>query len=120
MLVTSIFFLFPSHFLSCLTQSDHLRYLSSAKTFNKANFKILCNGKAFNPLQKKPFFSPRLIDQLIVWCLTLFSTVFQLYRSGQCTYPCFHGVISISTLHNIPFKPLAAFPQNQCRNNGQR
>ena len=33
-----------------------------------------------------------LIVRLIVWCLTPFSTVFQLYRGSQCTYPCFPGV----------------------------
>ena len=48
-----------------------------------------------------------------------FSTVCQLNSSGQCTYPCFPGVLLISTLHNILSKPLAAFPHNHCRNNGQ-
>ena len=37
------------------------------------------------------------------------SPVFQLYRGGQCTYPCFPGVLLISTLHSILSKPLAAF-----------
>jgi hypothetical protein len=37
-----------------------------------------------------------------------FSTVFQLYRGSQCTYPCFPEVILTSTLHNILSKPLAA------------
>ena len=36
-----------------------------------------------------------------------FSTVFQLYRSGQCTYSCFPGVLLISDLHSILSKPLA-------------
>ena len=30
-----------------------------------------------------------------------FSTVFQLYHSGQCTYPCFPGVLLTSTPHDI-------------------
>ena len=47
-------------------------------------------------------------------------TVFQLYRGGQCTYPCFPGVLLTSTHHNILSKQLAAFPHNHCRNNGQR
>ena len=55
---------------------------------------------------------------VIVWHLTLFSTEFQLYRSGQCTYPCFPGVLLTSTPHNILSKPLAAFQHNHCRNNG--
>ena len=37
------------------------------------------------------------------------STLFQLYRSSQCTYPCFPGVLLTSTLHNILSRPLAAF-----------
>ena len=63
--------------------------------------------------------SPKSInaDQLIVWCLTLFSTVFQLYRGGQCTYPCFPGALLTSTLHNIFSKTMAAFTHNHCRNN---
>ena len=48
-----------------------------------------------------------------------FSTVFQLYCGSQCAYPCFPGVLLTSTLHNILSKPLAAFPQNPCRNNEQ-
>ena len=55
---------------------------------------------------------------LIVWCLTLLSTEFQLYRCGQCTYPCFPGVLLSSTTHNILSKPLAAFPHNHCQNDG--
>ena len=27
------------------------------------------------------------------WCLTTFSTLFQLYRSGQCTFTCCTGVL---------------------------
>ena len=44
--------------------------------------------------------------------LTSISTVFQLYPGGQCTYPCFPGVLLTSTPHNILFKPLAAFSNN--------
>ena len=57
---------------------------------------------------------------LIVWYLTPFSTVFQLYHDGQCTYPCFPGGPLTSTPHNIHSKPLAAFSDNHCRNNRQR
>ena len=60
-----------------------------------------------------------MTDWLIVWSLTAFSTVFQLYH-GQCTYQCFPGVLLTSTLHNILSKPLAAFPHNHCRKNRQQ
>ena len=42
------------------------------------------------------------------------STVFQLYRGCQCTYPCFPGVLLTSVPHSILSKPLAAFPNNLC------
>ena len=60
-----------------------------------------------------------LVDWLIVWCLMLFLTLFQLYCGCQCTYPCFPGVLLTSTLHNILSKPLAAFLHNHCQNNRQ-
>ena len=61
-------------------------------------------------------------DRLTVWCLTPFSTVFQLYLSGRCTYPCFPGVLLTSTPYNILPKPLAAFPHNhyQTMNGSER
>ena len=62
----------------------------------------------------------RSIEWLIAWCLTPFSTVFQLYRTGQCTYPCSPGYLLTSTPHNMLSKPLAAFLHNHCWNNGQR
>ena len=46
--------------------------------------------------------------------LTPFSTVFQLYRDSQCTYPCFPGVLLTNTPHNILSKPLDAFPHDHC------
>ena len=61
-----------------------------------------------------------LLIVMIVWCLTPFSAVFQLYHGGQCTYLCFPGVLLTSIPHNILSKPPAAFPHNHCRNNGQR
>ena len=39
-------------------------------------------------------------------------TSFHVYRSGQCTYPCIPAVVLISSLHNIPPKPLAACQHN--------
>ena len=56
---------------------------------------------------------------LIEWCLSPFSTVFLLYRGGQCTYPCFRGILLTSTRHNILSEPLTAFLHDHCRNNGQ-
>ena len=58
-------------------------------------------------------------DWLIVWCLMPFSTVFQIYRGNHCTYPCFPGAFRTSAPYNISTKPLAAFPHNNCWNNGQ-
>ena len=49
-----------------------------------------------------------------------FSPVFQSYRDGKFTYPCFPAVLLTSTSHNILSKPLAASQHNHCRNNGQR
>ena len=60
------------------------------------------------------------IDRLIEWCLIPFSTVYQLYRYGQCTYPCFPRVLLTSIQHNILSKPLASFPHNHRRNSGER
>ena len=40
-----------------------------------------------------------------------FST-FQIYLSGQCTYPCFLQFLFISSLHNILSQPQAAFSHN--------
>ena len=48
------------------------------------------------------------------------SALFQLCRGGLCTYPCFTRVLLISAPKNIRSKPLAAFPHNHCRNNGQQ
>ena len=63
---------------------------------------------------------PARYHWLIVWCLTPFSTVFQLYRGVQCTHPCFPVVLLSSNPRNILSKPLAAFPHNCCRISGQR
>ena len=44
-------------------------------------------------------------DWLIVWCLTPFSTVLQLHRGGQYTYPCIPGVLLTDTSHRLIFFP---------------
>ena len=36
------------------------------------------------------------INCLIIWCLRPSLIVIQLYRGGQCTYPCFPRVLLIS------------------------
>ena len=46
-----------------------------------------------------------------------FSTVVQLYHGGQCTYPCFPGVLLTSTPLS---KLLAAFPHYHFQNNRQQ
>ena len=61
-----------------------------------------------------------LYDSWLYGVLTAFSTVFQLYRGGQCTSPYFPGVLLTSTPHNILSKPMAAFPHNHCRKNRQQ
>ena len=68
-----------------------------------------------------------MINLLIVWCLNTFSTEFQLNPGGKNTYPWFPEVLPevpevllTSTPHNILSKPLAAFPHNHSRNNGQQ
>ena len=35
---------------------------------------------------------------MIVSCLTSFQILFQLYRGGQCTYPCFPKVLCLPVL----------------------
>ena len=51
-----------------------------------------------------------MTDWLIVWCLTPFSTVFQL----KCTFPCFPRLHLTSTLHNF-FRSLSVcFPTSLC------
>ena len=49
-------------------------------------------------------------DWSIVWCLLLFSTIFQSYHSSQRTYPCFPTVFLTSCPHNIFSKQQSAFP----------
>ena len=83
--------------------------------FVRTSFNLILKRKAAKYKRK----ICNLID-LIEWCLTPFSTVFQLYRGGQCTNPCSPGVLLTSTPHNILSKPLAAFPHDHCPNNGQR
>ena len=52
-----------------------------------------------------------LFDWLIdLWCLMRFWTVFQIYRVGLCTYPCFPRVLLTSTPHNIFPKHTGHFP----------
>ena len=59
---------------------------------------------------------------MIVSSLKPCLTVFQLYHSGQCSYPCFPGGLLTITQLNILSKPLAAFPHNHCqtRDSGER
>ena len=59
---------------------------------------------------------------MLAGCLKPLSTVFQLYRGGQYTYPYFPVVYNQYPEH-YSFQvsmPLAAFTHNHCRDNGQR
>ena len=89
------FLLFSQCFLPAMVLIFHFKCISkmsSAICFNLDQSKILSSGNGLMP----------------------FSTVFQLYRCGQCIYPCFPEVLLTGTLHNILSKPLAAFPHNLC------
>ena len=59
-------------------------------------------------------------DLFIVWYLTPFSKIFELYGGGPCNYQRFPGVLLTNTQYNILSKPLAAFPYNHRRNNGKQ
>ena len=88
-----------------------LKTASYTKQTNQKKYKSQGNLIShLNPFPNDKF-------QLVVWCLTPFSTVSQLYHGNQCTYPCFPGVLLTSTIHNILSKPLATFPHNHyCKN----
>ena len=60
-----------------------------------------------------------LNDWLIVWCLTSFSTLFWLYYSTQCKYPCYVRDSFTRTPHSILSEPLAAFSHSQRGNHGE-
>ena len=119
--------LFPCPFNStkrqniCKWKKQKKNEIWSGKGRKHSGKRRKCWLPAFSPFPtmfSKGFFFK--VNWLIVWCLTPFSTVFQLYCCSQCTYPCFPGVLLTSSPHNILSKPLAAFPHNHCRNNGQR
>ena len=61
-----------------------------------------------------------LNDWLILWCLTSLSTIFQLYHSTQCNYPCYVRDSFTRTPHSILSEPLAAFSHSRDGNNGER
>ena len=95
--------------------------------FSPFDHKMFAAGPLESQHRKYRFFAilievviRQIFDCLIVWCLQPFSTVFQLYHGGQCTHPCFSGVLLTSAPHIILSKPLAAFPHNHCRINAQR
>ena len=61
-------------------------------------------------------FSTNFVCFLFNTFLIFYSTVFQLYRRGQFTYPCFPGVLLTSTQHKNLSKPVGSFPRNHWRN----
>ena len=123
-ILTQLFFPKPqTSFLTCFYRGERWKYAGKKSHLNQGS-NSQPPGHESDTLTDEP---PRwqslqtlLVDWLIIRCLMLSSTVFQLYHSGQCTYPCFSGVLLTSTLHNILSKPLAAFANNRCQNNGQQ
>ena len=67
-----------------------------------------------------PLFNGSIIDLLIVWCLTQFSTLVQLLSGAQCTIHASFVVFFTSTPHKLLFKPLAVFCLNRRGKNGRR
>ena len=59
-----------------------------------------------------------LIDWLIVWYFMQFSTEFPFCRGGQCSNPCFLGVLLTNTTHSS--QATDCFRHNHCRNNWLR
>ena len=58
----------------------------------------------------------------LVGCM-VFNAIFNsisVYRSGQCTYSCFPGILLTSIPHDILSKPLAAFPDNEITVSSER
>ena len=97
----------------CKTRPEKCRlaYSIFQDTFNKILFQQLTHDRSYR--------SSSEMHWLVVWCLMPFPKVFQLYRSIQCTYPCFPWVLLTNVSQNILRKPLAAFPHNRRRNNEQ-
>ena len=58
------------------------------------------------------FFTVLSKGKSILRYLSYFSTLFQFYRGGQCSYPCFPGIFFTSAANNRLSKPLAAFLHN--------
>ena len=93
----------------------------TAICFNLDQSKTLWSG---NSLLQVVSNTGLTVFNVLLWltdCMVtmLSSTVFQLYGSCQCSYPCFPGVLLTSTPHNNFSKPLAVFPHNHFRNNKQ-
>ena len=59
-----------------------------------------------------------MIDWFL-WCLTSFSTLFQLYHNTQCKYPCYVIDYFTRTPHCILSEPLAASSHSQHGNNDE-
>ena len=114
LLVTSNFFFSPSVFKRLVLQTGKNQGLLG-KWLNYDNSHSMAETRR-NCIV--PSIHSFLINSLYVCCLKPFPTLFQLYRSGQCTYPCSPGVLFAITHHYILSKPLAAFPYNHLQING--
>ena len=83
------------------------------KSSSLLHYKEWSNIKIFKPPDEE-------LDWLKVWCLTHSQQNCHYIAAASPPVHAFHEIISTSTLHNIPSKPLAAFPHNHCQNSASR
>ena len=91
---------------------------SGSRTRNHQVMSLTCSPLS-HPVGAYVWYVWSMVYQKVLLILMGCSTLFHLYQGGQCTHPCFPGVLLTNTPHDILSKPLAAFLHNHCQNNGQ-